>query len=141
MLSRHLVDQIISLQDEEERQQQLRERARKLIAEARQGLVSPTMAVVSGAADNATNNHAVSISPARRNSSHSHSPSPTESTHGSSTSSSTSMRSGAGRKLQSFDMLIDKEPESGSRKSIALPSLKFVRSLSADGTDGPCLFD
>ena len=29
-------------QDEEERQQQLRERARKLIAEARMGVVSPT---------------------------------------------------------------------------------------------------
>ncbi len=96
----------------------MRERARKLIAEARQGLVSPALSPTEPAAVSASS---------RRSLSHSHSPSPTsESTPGrgvspsapSSTSSSTTSLRSAG-KLQSFKKLVDKAQEAGGLKSLS----------------------
>ena len=122
------------LQEEDERQQQLRERARKLIAEARQGLVTtPTPTSDSTGVDPSRGTGGVGAGGAGagggnlRSISHSSgSPSPTESFQ-------KFLSNGAG-KLQSFKMtLVDKAHQDASliksKISFLVPSGCFAGSL------------
>ena len=120
------------LQEEDERQQQLRERARKLIAEARQGLVTtPTPTSDSTGVDPSRGTGGVGAGGAGagnlRSISHiSGSPSPTESFQ-------KFLSNGAG-KLQSFKMtLVDKAHQDvsliKSKISFLVPSGCFAGSL------------
>ena len=87
-------------QEEDERQQQLRERARKLIAEARQGITSPVSTPVEPAPTTANRKGSSSRS-------HSHSPSPAPSP----TESIQKFLSNGGNRLSSFKNLADKSQE------------------------------
>lgn len=90
-------------QEEDERQQQLRERARKLIAEARQGLASPASTPV-----DPVNNGVSRKNSGSRSHSHSPSPSPTESIQ--------KFLSSGGSRLQTFKGMVDKAQDPSNRK-------------------------
>ncbi|EFX86638.1 hypothetical protein DAPPUDRAFT_44451 [Daphnia pulex] len=83
-------------------QQQLRERARKLIAEARQGLSTPASTPVES-----VNNGTSRKSSSSRSHSHSPSPSPTESIQ--------KFLSSGGNRLQTFKGMVDKAQDSSIR--------------------------